>query len=390
MKRFPNPDDLYDELCRLTDLGPRFHGESGEEAAAEYIHKRLSETGAPVRAHAVATTSWHPRGPSHLTVTSPHERSLECWPLLWTAGSGEQLEGTLHPQGPQGFWDNSFTWTKFAVLANDRVVGYVSARDKGPAAPQPLPSGSAPATPHLAIGASDGRMLSEWIDNGSEVHVRFDVRVDQGPNAIGHNLELAIPGRDDSGAVVVCGHYDTFWNTVGAYDNGTGTVALLELARRWTEQPPRRPVRLILFAAEEWHLSGSRTFVSSLRADERSDLDLVLNVDGLGRGDSLECSVGPELFESELTAEIRRFGSDRPNLRAASRFPPLMGTDHAPFYAAGIPSAHLTFNDWELLHRPEDVPKRDGAPNIAWTVGLVQHLVDNLDRPDRAPYHDIL
>ncbi|MGI8485771.1 MAG: M28 family metallopeptidase, partial [Thermomicrobiales bacterium] len=194
-----------------------------------------------------------------------------------------------------------------------------------------------------------------------------------------------------SEAVIVCGHYDTFWNTVGAYDNGSGVVALLELARRWSTRPPRRPVRLVFFAAEEWHLAGSRAFAAGMSQEDRDGTAFVINLDGLGRGNLLECSVGPETFEQSVTAEIELFAtSNRPKLQLSSRFPPLAGTDHAPFYAAGIPSMHLTFNDWNLLHRPEDTPKRAGAGNIAWMVPLVDRLVERLNPAERAPAHDIL
>jgi len=385
----PDSSQLYEELCQLADLGSRFHGTSGEDAGAEFIHERLSRLGLDVEAHEVRTRAWRPRGESKLQVTSPRTVDIECWPLLWTAGSHGALEGSAEAQGAQGFWDNSFVWTKFAVLRNGMPAAYISARDDGPAAPQPLPAGSIVEIPHLAIGHLDGMRINEWLDVGIYVRVRVDVPAEHGNSAVGHNLEVALPGTGSGGETVVCAHYDTFFNTVGAYDNGSGTLALLELARRWTARPPRRSVRMVFFAAEEWHLAGSRAFVSSLSAAERSGIDFVLNLDGLGRGDLLECSVGPEEFEYAVGAALRNFGTNR-KLTVASRFPPLMGTDHAPFYAAGIPSAHLTFNDWHLLHRPEDLPTRGSASNIAWTVSAVEHLIDVLERPGRAPLHDIL
>lgn len=388
---FPDADDLYDELCQLVELGPRFHGTTGEEAAADFISKRLSMVGGSVSAHQVTTSSWRPSGESLLEVTSPQQLDIDSWPLLWSSGTDRYLAGSLQPEGTEGLWDNSFVWTKFKVVDGDQVVAYALARDEGPAAPQPLPAGSSPLVPHLAIGSHDGRRLREMIADCADVQVRMLVPVETGRQATGHNLELFIPGASaDSGEMVVCGHYDTFWNTVGAYDNGSGTIALLELARRWTSRPPRRSVRLVFFAAEEWHLAGSRALVRSLGEAERSHIDFVLNIDGLGRGDFLECSVGPETFEHDLTSQIRRFHSGRTSLEVSSRFPPLMGTDHAAFYAAGIPSAHITFNDWRILHRPEDIPNRESARNIAWTIALVEHLEEVLDRPERAPYHDIL
>jgi Zn-dependent M28 family amino/carboxypeptidase len=188
----------------------------------------------------------------------------------------------------------------------------------------------------------------------------------------------------------VGGHYDTFWNTPGAYDNGSGTIALLLLAEEWLKNPPVKPVQITFFTAEEWHLAGSRATVSSYSLEELYAFDYAINLDGLGRGDFLEVFIGPEAFEEQVAARVRAFGNEnRAALTMVSRFPPTYGTDHAAFYAAGVPSVHFTFNDLHRLHQPDDLPNEGIARNIVWTAGLVQHLVENLDRPARRPVRSI-
>jgi hypothetical protein len=389
----PDTDKVYEALCSLVELGPRFHGSSGETLAAEYLAKQLADLGIAATTQQVQTIGWRPEGSPELLLTSPIEQAVECWPMLWSASSSGPIEGFVLPLGRQGLWINAMVWQKFAVVANGAPVAYLLARDSGPAAPQPLPSGSAAAIPHLAIGHQDGVRLTNWIANGNDVSVRLTVDTQQASLATGSNLYLDLPGRDPSAQrAIVCGHYDTFWNTPGAYDNGSGTIALLELARRWSARPARCPVRLVFFAAEEWHLAGSRTYVAAMTADERDSTGLVINIDGLGRGDLLEYSVGPETLEFDVTTQLRSAArsSGRSALRLSSRFPPLIGTDDAPFYAAGIPSLHLTFNDFDLLHRPEDIPNRASAANIAWTVPVVEGLLDCLQPVERAPRFDLL
>ena len=201
---------------------------------------------------------------------------------------------------------------------------------------------------------------------------------------------MQIPGRTDDGPVLICGHYDTFWNTPGAYDNGSGTISLLLLAREWLQNPPRRPVSITFFTAEEWHLAGSRSMVAESSFEQLAALDFVINLDGLGRGDFLELFIGPERFEEQVNEEIREFGNQTRNtLEIHSRFPPTYGTDHAAFYAAGVPSVHMTFNDLHRLHQPDDLPNREIAANIAWTVELVRDLVERIERPERAPARNI-
>lgn len=385
--------DVFEELCAFVSLGPRFHGTSGEISAAEFLTRRLNEYGLHVRHQEVETIAWRTRGSPELMVTSPVERGIECWPMLWSGSASGVQEGVLVPLGRQGLWSNAMVWQKFAVVAGDTVVAYVSARDDGPAAPQPVPLGSDRDLPHLAIGHGDGVVLAGWLDAGEVVCVRLSVDTELGTTATGDNVYVDLEGRDSGlGRAIVCGHYDTFWNTPGAYDNGSGTVAVLELARCWLKYPPRRPVRLVFFAAEEWHLAGSRHYVKKMSEDERAATDFAINIDGLGRGNLLECSVGPESLEYEVVKSVRSFAEStgRTSLRLSTRFPPLVGTDDAAFYAAGIPGVHLTFNDFEILHRPEDLPNRDSASNIEWTISLARNIVDTIDVVERAPGFDLL
>jgi len=200
-----------------------------------------------------------------------------------------------------------------------------------------------------------------------------------------------VTGSENKPTILVCAHYDTFWNTPGAYDNGSGTIALLHLAQRWAKNPPENPTRLVFFTGEEWHLSGSRAYVAEATPPELDAVGYVINIDGLGRGKFLESFGAPERFEVAFSSTIRRYiESTRGGLEVISRFPPPMGTDDAAFYAAGVPSGFMTFNDFNRLHQPEDVPNREIAANIVWTVGLVDFLVQTLEIPQRADAPGIL
>lgn len=383
-----------EELRCLVGLGPRFHGTSGNTAAAEFIRGRLESIGLDVEATRVCTPGWDPGSSRRLEVCKPTTRAITCWPMLGSGSSRGTVTARLVPQGPQGLWGDAMVWQRFLAVTDGVVQAYIHARDAGPAAPQPLPAGSDESVAHLAIGQLDGAQLTEWLTNGFEVEVELSADSSSSEPATSENLAVTIDGSDgaaDNREVVVCAHYDTFWNTPGAYDNGSGTVALLLLAAEWSQHPPHRTTRIVFFTAEEWHLAGSRSFIESASQSALDSIDFALNIDGLGRGNMLEVFAGPERFEQELTEEIRTFAAhSRDNLRVVSRFPPTMGTDHASFYAAGVPSAHLTFNDLNRLHQPDDLPNDGIAANIAWTVPLVQQLVDVLQRPRRGPISGLI
>lgn len=68
------------------------------------------------------------------------------------------------------------------------------------------------------------------------------------------NLEVVIePASADAETLVVGAHYDSYGNAPGANDNGSGTAAVLELARLLADLRARAAlrVRLVLFVNEE-------------------------------------------------------------------------------------------------------------------------------------------
>ena len=86
----------------------------------------------------------------------------------------------------------------------------------------------------------------------------------------GVNLILRLPGRESDLAPLLIGaHYDGPLNSIGADDNASAIVALLELARRWSVEPPRRPVWLVAFDQEEWGMLGSSALAGKLREEQQ-------------------------------------------------------------------------------------------------------------------------
>jgi len=57
-------------------------------------------------------------------------------------------------------------------------------------------------------------------------------------------------------------------------------VVLLELPRRWSAEPPRRPVWLVAFDQEEWAVLGSRVLAAQLYRRQQA-LDLMVSLEML-------------------------------------------------------------------------------------------------------------
>lgn len=81
--------------------------------------------------------------------------------------------------------------------------------------------------------------------------------------------------------IVVDGHYDTI-NGPGANDNGSGTTALLEIARLLKDVDTEYSIKFIHFTAEEIGLLGSKAYVEQKVIPENINIKMVLNIDEIG------------------------------------------------------------------------------------------------------------
>jgi hypothetical protein len=106
------------------------------------------------------------------------------------------------------------------------------------------------------------------------------------------NVVAVIPGTvDPDKVIVVGGHYDSVnWDespfdfnapAPGADDNGSGTVATLEMARILAEHPLSKTVIFMPFAAEEIGLFGSWAYAQDA-AYQGIDIQLMINFDMIG------------------------------------------------------------------------------------------------------------
>lgn len=187
-----------------------------------------------------------------------------------------------------------------------------------------------------------------------------------------NNILIDLPGTDLANEVLVIGaHFDAAPMAPGADDNGTGTSALLELARVLKDQPRRRTIRLAFFNLEETGLIGSTRYVESLPKDSPQRIVAMVSLEMLGYfsdapdsqkspipkvegvwdpptvGDSIAV-VGiarDRAFSQKLIAEM---GKAEPKLKITVvdflpiPVPDMMRSDHRPFVMAGLPGVMIT------------------------------------------------
>jgi hypothetical protein len=204
------------------------------------------------------------------------------------------------------------------------------------------------------------------------------------------------PGRVTAGAEA-----DRVWN--GADDDGSGTVAVMALARAFAQGPrPKRSVLLVWHAGEERGLYGSRYFADYPTVP----LDHVvaqLNIDMIGRNRDDKASeantvylVGSDRISSELH-DINRQANralDQPmtlDYEMNDSGDPeqiYFRSDHYSYAAKGIPIIFFTTGLHPDYHANTDDVSKIEFPKLARVTSLVYETAWRLGNLDHAPVRD--
>ena len=100
--------------------------------------------------------------------------------------------------------------------------------------------------------------------------------------ATSQNVIAEIKGSDpDAGTIVFGAHYDSVPFSHGVYDNGAGSVIIMELMRYFKENQPKRSMKFCWYGSEERGLLGSKAYVATHK-EELKDVVLMINVDVAG------------------------------------------------------------------------------------------------------------
>ncbi len=132
--------------------------------------------------------------------------------------------------------------------------------------------------PALSAVGAVGDALAEAADAGT--HVRVSVTTVIGEATV-RNVIAAPPGAQGN-VVMVGAHLDSVHDGPGINDNGSGSAAVLEIARLLASPDQPGSFRFALWAGEEFGLYGSRDYVMGLSTAERRSISAYINLDMLG------------------------------------------------------------------------------------------------------------
>lgn len=399
---------LARDFAAICDCGGRLTGSPSEKRAVQLLERLGSEaSGQAVRRVAVPYGGWRALAAS---LTLEDGTQFACHPLVRSLATPTQgLEAEVLDLG-RGTEEDFVAATAaipgrivmvrhelmFSATTVHRRLKYGWARQYGAigfliVSPEEgsLVSGSSGRTEEEGVPAAGispetaARLAPDR--NGKRPRVTLRIETEEHP-AEATNLLFDMPGQVDEW-VVLSAHIDGHDLGESAMDNATGLAAALSVARRLREEGValRRGVRLALFNAEEWALTGSRAYVSGLSREEQSTIKLNVNIDTVGCG-------------RQLTALTSGYTEIEPMLLRASNatgiplniFTPLQrNSDHANFAEAGIPAFRLVsgFDEPEastrLLLTRYDTRNRVDLTRLEEAARLTHEIIATAAMPTR-------
>jgi Zn-dependent M28 family amino/carboxypeptidase len=217
--------------------------------------------------------------------------------------------------------------------------------------------------PVLVISSQVGSELRRLAQVGIvRVHLDLSVATTKAKAA---NVIADLPGRQ-KGVILLGGHLDSVANGPGINDNGSGTAAVLEIARqaRRLHVRPKHGLRFAFWGAEELGLVGSRSYVRGLSLKQRRGILGVINLDMVGSPnfgrivyDGADGPSGSQRIENAFRAYFtaRHLPVEQESLGGSS--------DHASFAEFGIPVGGL-FTGADDLNSPTSAQRFGGSANV--------------------------
>ena len=228
------------------------------------------------------------------------------------------------------------------------------------------------------------RSLTQPIRKNYPKHVRHQICTD---NFHSENVIATTKKGDGNNIYVVGGHSDSVAPGPGINDDGSGIIALLELALQLTDFNVKNKVRFGFWSAEESGKIGSAFYVNNLPAAELAKIRLYNNFDmiaspnyvyGVYDGDGSAFNVSGPTGSAEAEQLFLDWYADQGLPSVPSAF--TGRSDYEAFINNGIPASGL-FTGAEQVKTAEEAVLFGGEAGVAYDINYHQagDTVDNLN-----------
>ncbi len=375
-------DEAYQLLESLTtEVGPRFAGTAGDLAGVNWSRETLQSLGfVNVRTPEVIVPRWI-RGEASAQTVSPYPQQFVTLAIGGSIGTSD--EGITAPvvmvkdipelqSLPAGAVKGKLVFFNGRMERTRDGSGYgkaVRARTEGPSIAGALGAAgvvlrsvgtsknriahsgtlsyniSAPRIPAVAISNPDADNLERHLKltaaggkrAGEPVVMNVRVTSRDLPQTRSANVIAEIPGTDLADEVVLIGaHLDSWDPSVGAQDDGAGVAIAISAAKLAASMnpKPRRTIRVVLFANEEFGLSGANYYPADEGDESVAKHAFAMEAD-LGDGPvwKLSARVPPRYWSmvNEMHRLVKPLGVELGDNTAAG------GADIGPLRRRGVP-----------------------------------------------------
>lgn len=256
----------------------------------------------------------------------------------------------------QNAWNNRIKATGLtpysipSVLEEAGAIGILSSYWAGEFGANRIFGSRSHEVPSLDIALEDYGVLYRLADRGYQPRIQVETSSQHLGPVPSFNTIAEIKGSEfPDEYVILSAHLDSWEGGSGATDNGTGTIAMMEVARvlKKVLPNPKRTILIGLWGSEEQGLNGSRAFVLD-NPEIMEKTQAVFNLDnGTGRVSRINGSGFVHAYDFMgrwLAAAPREITKD-----IETTFPGTPGgggSDHASFVAAGVPGFMLSALSW--------------------------------------------
>jgi Zn-dependent M28 family amino/carboxypeptidase len=346
----------------LANGGTRVAGTKGFDESADYAEKVFKDAGYNVTRQEFAFLSFIELPGTSLTQLSPTTTAKIDTKLIGYSGSGD-VTGTVSTPSQilgceaadfAGFPAGNIALIKrgtcnFIVKANNAIAAGASAVVIYNREPGEVNGNMGPEFTQTVVVTSVLQTVGEQLSAIPNLQLSIKASTVRG-TATTTNIIAESKEGDANNVVMVGAHLDSVDEGPGINDNGSGSAAILEVAKQMGKVKPRNKVRFALWSAEESGLLGSEYYVQNLPAADKEKIALYLNFDMIGspnhvffvydgdNSDGVGAGAGPA-----GSAGIERIFQTFYNKVGV----PFKGTDfdgrsdYGPFIAAGIPAGGL-------------------------------------------------
>jgi Zn-dependent M28 family amino/carboxypeptidase len=207
----------------------------------------------------------------------------------------------------------------------------------------------------------------------------------------------------------------------GADDNASGVAGLIELARMFSTQKPRRTIVFIAFSGEEEGLIGSNYYVNHPIVPLANTVAMI-NMDMIGRLKERSLIVGGvgtaqewrSLIDADNSMQSLTVSLNAPQtsgLPDSNRMPIVVGangtpvvtmdpakqfrltlnedgygpSDHSSFYSKQVPVLFFFTGTHDDYHKPSDTADKINYEGEARVVEFVSRIIRDIDKSDQRP-----